>query len=102
MEVIMDIKIGVREMAEFVSSSGDLTSEFFSNKDLEDGKKAHDYLQDKYNEASVSELFIKQTLTYQDDCITVSGFIDGVLNIDDKIILEEIKSTHAELDEIDI
>ena len=40
--------IAVRELAYFVCQSGNLTTEFFSNHDLEAGKKAHDFLQSHY------------------------------------------------------
>ena len=37
------IKIAIKELAYFTSQSGNLTPEFFSNRDLLIGKKAHDY-----------------------------------------------------------
>ena len=41
-------EIAVKELAYFYQSSGDLTVEFFSNHDMEEGSRAHDYLQGKY------------------------------------------------------
>ena len=46
------IKIAVKELAYFTCQSGNLTPEFFSNKDETIGKKMHQYLQSKYNEKS--------------------------------------------------
>ena len=94
--------IAVKELAYFVCQSGDLTTEFFSNHDLEAGKKAHEHHQAKYNEASKKEVYIKSEITYLNQIYTLHGFIDGVLNIDGKIIIEEIKSTLLELDEISL
>lgn len=93
-------KIAIRELAYFVCQSGDLTTEFFSNADTIRGQKAHDFLQSKYNEFSSKEVYIKKELTYLNEFILLHGFIDGVLNIDSEIIIEEIKSTTKELDEI--
>ena len=94
--------IAVKELAYFVCQSGDLTTEFFSNHDLEAGKKAHEHHYAKYNEASKKEVYIKSEITYLNQIYTLHGFIDGVLNIDGKIIIEEIKSTLLELDEISL
>ncbi len=98
----MDIKIAIKELAYFVCQSGNLTTEFFTNKDYEEGIKLHKYLQKKYNEDSQSEVYIKKSLTYHEKNVTLQGFIDGVLKIDGEIILEEIKSTLFDLEELQI
>ena len=98
----MELKIAVKELAYFVCQSGDLTTEFFSNRDLEIGSKAHHYLQSKYKEGSQSEVYIKRSFSYLNRDILLHGFIDGVLNENDNIIIEEIKSTTKELDEISV
>ena len=41
----MAVKIAIKELANFVCQSGDLSLEFTSNYDLQQGKKAHQYLQ---------------------------------------------------------
>lgn len=92
--------IAVKELAYFVCQSGNLTTEFFSNHDLEAGRKAHEYHQSRYNELSNKEVYVKGEITYKNNIYLLHGFIDGVLNIDNKIIIEEIKSTLCELDEI--
>ena len=92
--------IAVKELAYFVCQSGDLTREFFSNHDLEAGKRAHEYHQARYNEDSKKEVYVKSEISYLNETYILHGFIDGVLNINDKIIIEEIKSTLLELDEI--
>lgn len=96
----MSKTIAVKELAYFVCQSGDLTTEFFSNRDLEAGRHAHEFHQSHYNEKSKKEVYIKSEITYQNETYTLHGFIDGVLNIKDKIIIEEIKSTSLDLEEI--
>ena len=93
------IKIGIKELAYFVCQTGDLTTEFFSNKDLENGNKVHKMIQSKYNEDSKAEVYIKKELNYQGKDLLLHGFIDGVLLIDDELIIEEIKSTTMEIEE---
>lgn len=97
----MDVKIAIKELAFFVCQSGNLTNEFFSNRDLDTGSKAHRYLQSKYNDKSQKEVYIKKEISYQQQSILLHGFIDGVLNIHDEIILEEIKSTIQDLEVLD-
>ncbi len=96
------MNIAVKELAYFVCGSGDLTLEFFSNRDINDGVKAHQYLQSQYNSKSNSEVYIKSNVTINGEEYTLHGYIDGVLNIRNKIIIEEIKSTTSDLDLIDL
>ena len=95
------VKIGIKDLATFICQTGDLTTEFFSNKDLENGTKAHKLIQSKYNEESKAEVYIKKELNYRGKDILLHGFIDGVLNVNDELIIEEIKSTTMEIEEFD-
>ena len=94
--------IAVKEIAQFLYSSGDLTNEFFSNKSQLDGKHAHSYLQRQYNDESKKEYYIKHEVKYKDDEFIIHGFIDGVLLEDNKLIIEEIKSTQTPLKNVDL
>ena len=95
-------KIGVRDLAYFIHQSGDLTTEFFSNHDMLLGSRAHDYLQSQYGPNDKAEYYIKREISYLGKTYILDGYIDGILNEDEKIIIEEIKSTTKELDEITI
>jgi len=95
-------EIAVRELAYFSDSSGDLSVEFFSNRDENLGKMAHEYHQAHYKENDISEYYIKYNLTINNKEYKLHGFIDGVLKERGKIIIEEIKSTSSDLDLINI
>ena len=95
-------KIGVRELAYFIHQSGDLTTEFFSNHDLMAGTRAHEFIQSQYSEFDKAEYYIKREISCLGNTYLLEGYIDGVLNEDETIIIEEIKSTTKELDEITI
>ena len=95
-------KIGVRELAYFIHQSGDLTTEFFSNHDLLRGQHAHDHLQSFYDENDIAEYYIKQEISYGGNKYILDGYIDGVLDDEGEKIIEEIKSTTKDLDEITI
>lgn len=94
--------IAVKELAQFLYSSGDLTREFFSNKSNLDGKKAHSFLQNQYNDESKKEYYIKSEFKYKDNEFLIHGFIDGVLEENGTTVLEEIKSTQTKLKTIDL
>ena len=96
------IKIAIKELAYFTCQSGNLTPEFFSNRDLQIANRAHEYLQSKYNDKSQKEVYIKNNISYMGKELLLHGFIDGVLNEEDETIIEEIKSTTLDLDEITI
>lgn len=98
----MKKKIGVKEIAQFLYSGGDLTNEFFVNKSNIEGHNAHVYLQNKYNQDSLSEVFVKTTVEKGEYELIINGFIDGVLKENNKTVLEEIKSTKLALDEISL
>ena len=95
-------KIGVRDLAYFIHQSGDLTTEFFSNHDMLAGSRAHDFLQSQYGKNDKAEYYIKREISYLGKTYILDGYIDGVLNEDETIIIEEIKSTTKDLDEITI
>ena len=94
--------LAVKEIATFLYASGDLTNEFFSNHGLTDGKRAHSFLQKQYNTESKKEYYVKYNIDVMEYEFTIHGYIDGVLNENGKIILEEIKSTEANLEHIDL
>ena len=73
--------IAIKELAYFTCQSGNLTTEFFSNHDMLKGQKAHDYLQEKYNNKSLSEVYIKKEINHLGKNYLLHGYIDGVLNI---------------------
>ncbi len=93
-------KIAIKELAYFVCQSGDLTTEFFSNRDIDAGTKAHIFLQSKYGPDDIKEYYVKQEIKVGEKDYLLHGYIDGVLDVYGTKIIEEIKSTTLELDTI--
>ena len=96
------VSIAAKELAYLIYASGDLSNEFFYNHDENEGKKAHIYLQKKYTNGCEKEVYVSKAFLYNEYEITINGFIDGILVENNKIIIEEIKSTKLNLDEITI
>lgn len=94
--------LAVKEIATFLYSSGDLTNEFFSNRGYDEGKKAHQYIQKKYNDESQKEYYVKFNTSMRGYDLTIHGYIDGLLKENNQTVIEEIKSTEQSLDLIDI
>lgn len=97
---IMDVKIAVKELAAFVCQSGDLTSSQMNKADLIAGTKIHQMIQSKYPASSLSEQYIKEEFSYHNHRIFLHGFIDGILEENDETIIDEIKSTNEDLEEL--
>lgn len=86
-------RVGVGELVSFLYASGDLSSETFQNVSLLEGTKAHQYVQSQYrskDEAEVNISYLYQRDEYE---VLLQGRIDGLIYIDDKRWIEEIKST---------
>ena len=94
--------IAVRELAYFMCRNGNLTIETFSNREEHDGNLAHRFLQAKYETPSKAEVYIKSEVNVLGKDYLLHGYIDGLLVEDDEIIIEEIKSTNADLDLINL
>lgn len=89
--------IGITDLVSFLFSSGDLSSETFQNVSLLEGTKAHQYIQDRYTSDDQSEIPISYMYQLEHITFFLNGRIDGLLNHDDHILLEEIKSTRKKV-----
>ena len=86
-------RVSVGELVSFLYASGDLSSETFQNVSLVEGTKAHQYVQSKYSKDDRAEIPISFLYTKDDREILLQGRIDGLIDIDGTLWVEEIKST---------
>lgn len=94
-----DISLAVKEVVLFIYQTGNLTNEFVLQNSMYEGTLAHNHLQSLYKADDKKEYHVKKTFELNNYQITINGFIDGVLS---RYTLEEIKSTHKNLEEIEI
>ncbi len=92
-----NIKITAKDIVKFIYSGGDLTSEFQSNKRALEGIEAHSYLQNKYKEDDKKEVSVETLFEHGGYSFYITGRMDGLLKENSKLIIEEIKSTKADL-----
>jgi len=97
-----NIKITAKEIVTFIYSGGDLTSEFQSNKRALEGIEAHKHLQNKYTENDKKEVFVETLFDYENYSFHITGRMDGLLKENNKLIVEELKSTKLDLHLIEI
>lgn len=90
------VRISAKELVSFLFSAGDLSSEKKSSKNI--GTQIHSLWQSKYLEEDQKEVFVETLFEHENYDLHITGRIDGVLKRDDKLIIEEIKSTSNDLD----
>lgn len=95
------IKIAVRNLVEFVMRSGDIDNTFKSMNSALEGIKVHNKLQKAYGKGYESEVTLKHKIDYEDFTIEVQGRADGIFHDSKEAIIDEIKSTNKDLEEID-
>ncbi len=95
------IQISVREIAELLYGSGNITSERALAIRAEEGTEIHQYWQGRYGDFDQKEVYVKTALERDGFALEILGRIDGLVTRDDTLVIEEIKSTHADLDAID-
>lgn len=95
------IKVSVRNLVEFVLTSGDLKSEFTGVSRNIEGIRAHQFIEKSSREEYSAEVPVSYTIEKDDISLEVKGRMDGVIKKDGKIIINEIKSTEEPLQNID-
>ena len=96
----MKIRTSVRNLIEFVMRSGDIDNRFRDNTRMLEGIRAHQKIQAKYDKTYKKEYKIKNTTTYKDVIFEVEGRADGLGIKDGIYLIDEIKSTSRNLDEL--
>lgn len=96
----MKIRTSVRNLIEFVMRSGDIDNRFRDNTRMLEGIRAHQKIQAKYDKTYKKEYKIKNTTSYKDVIFEVEGRADGLGIKNGIYIIDEIKSTSRNLDEL--
>lgn len=95
------IQTSAKEIAELLFGSGNLANERLLMVRAQEGMEIHQYWQGKYLPEDQKEVFVKTEIDEEDYHLIVTGRIDGIVNREGDIMLEEIKSTHEDLEELD-
>lgn len=96
--LLKEHRISVKEIAELLYGSGNITSDRVLQTRAMEGIEIHQYWQNQYTEFDSKEVFVKTSFEHEDIQLDISGRIDGILVREDQIILEEIKSTKLDFE----
>lgn len=101
------IHIGVRDMVEFVLRRGDINIKYTSSKRGLKGIKIHQKIQKEHKKKALlkgydylEELSIKYSFEYNEFIIDIDGRIDGIIEAEKDIYIEEIKSCSEDVNNI--
>lgn len=95
---LKEFKVSVKDIAELLFGSGNITSDRVMQNRAIEGNEIHQFWQNQYRECDQKEVFVKTSFLHEDLLLEVSGRIDGILSRDATPILEEIKSTHVDFE----
>jgi DNA excision repair protein ERCC-2 len=106
-ELIMDkilIKESVRNLVEFCLKKGDIDNRFSGSARATEGIRAHQKLQEdneKIYKNYEKEVYLAHEFEMNKSLINIEGRADGIIVEENKIIIEEIKSTYKNFAYID-
>lgn len=98
------ISISVRNIVEFILRRGDINSAALSPRsDLQEGSRTHRRIQRAEEKKGFyrSEVRLSHTVDMGDLLLTVQGIADGIIETEEGVTIDEIKSTSVALEAID-
>ncbi|MDV5106187.1 DEAD/DEAH box helicase [Clostridium perfringens] len=95
------IKISIRNLVEFVLRKGSIDSRIKASVRALEGIKGHKKIQSSYSEKDRVEVTLKEDIDFEDFTLRVEGRADGILEENEKIIIDEIKTTTKNVMDID-
>jgi DNA excision repair protein ERCC-2 len=91
------LHLSVRSLVMYVTTTGDLESTFTGSSRLAEGIRAHVKVQKSRPKEYSKEVTISHTEQTDHVELEIKGRIDGVFDYPDKVIVDEIKTTHKDL-----
>lgn len=95
------IKISIRNLVEFVLRKGSIDSRVKASVRALEGIKGHKKIQSTYSEKDKAEVSLKEDIEFEGFTLRVEGRADGILEENDKVIIDEIKTTTRNVMDID-
>lgn len=96
-----EIKVSVRNLVEFLLRTGDLDSSFFRVNRAAEGTRIHKKIQKAQKEDYRPEVTLKCNIEYDEFVLAIEGRADGIIESNDGITIDEIKSTMSPVEMID-
>ncbi|HOJ45609.1 MAG TPA: ATP-dependent DNA helicase [Bacilli bacterium] len=99
MEITKTLRLSVHDLVDFMLRSGDIDNRIFNKASMQMGTKLHQAYQSAQSGAFEAEKFLKHTYVVDEFAVTIEGYADGIREILNKVYIEEIKTTVADLDQ---
>ena len=91
--------LSVHQLVDFLLRTGDIDNRVFNKSTMSEGTRIHSYYQSKQGKDYLSEYQLRQTFEIDGYTIILEGRADGIIIGNEKVIIDEIKSTISPLDE---
>ncbi len=94
-----EVRISVRGLVEFILRGGDIDNRRQGSSDtaMQEGSRIHRMIQKRMGSEYHAEVPLKLTLPAGDYVLIVEGRADGIIHNEEKVVIDEIKSTYREL-----
>jgi DNA excision repair protein ERCC-2 len=91
------LQVAVRTLVAFSLQAGDLESTFAGSQRSLEGIRAHQRLQRSRPDGYRPEVAVRREIEAEHFRLDISGRIDGIFTDGDRVVVDEIKSTHRDL-----
>ena len=94
-----EVRISVRGLVEFILRGGDIDNRHRASPDaaMQEGSRIHRMIQKRMGSEYRAEVPLKFTLPTGAYVLIVEGRADGIIHNEEKVLIDEIKSTYREL-----
>lgn len=93
-------KIAVRKLVEFILRKGSIDNRKVSNHTAQEGARIHRKIQKESGDEYQKEVFLKIETKINEDTIIVEGRADGVFEKDGNWIVDEIKTSEVQFEDL--
>ncbi len=95
------VRISVKNLVEYTLRSGDIDTRFVGTSRAVEGTRIHQKLQKAGGENYLAEAQLKYEINYKEFLFLVEGRADGIIIEDQRVVIDEIKTTAVPLERID-
>ena len=93
------LELSVHELVDFLLRNGDIDNRIYNSSTMQEGTLIHALYQSRQSANYLSEYFLSETFNVDDFEITLEGRADGIIDLGNSAVIDEIKSTVVPLDE---
>ena len=93
------LELSVHELVDFLLRTGDIDNRIYNSSTMQEGTLIHALYQSRQSANYLSEYYLSETFNVDDFEITLEGRADGIIDLGNSAVIDEIKSTVVPLEE---